>query len=525
MNGGKTKKARIGLKWRLFAYFSVFTGVLLVILWVCQTLMLDTIYRQIKTDSLKKCVNEISNVIYKDNFGEKIEDIARTYDVNVKIVDSNYETVYSFAISPTNVIEKISGTDIYMLCERAVDNGGSYVQFFQQYMLEIHDDAHVKEHMAEKNAFEGETTQEENKNTQTPQKSRRGFKRGEPPNFINPNTTLNLISTRVANLPDGSNCYIIVDSLITPVAATVRTLIVMLMYISVFTVIAAMLLAFFLARRISKPIVNMNKNAKRLAKGDYNIKFDSKGYAEIEQLNETMNYAAKELSKADRIRNELIANVSHDLRTPLTMIVGYSEVMRDIPGENSPENVQVIIDEATRLTSLVNDLLDISKLQAGTATVKKEEYNITSSVREIISRFDKLKEKEGYCISLEAEEDIYVIADESRISQVIYNLIINAINYTGEDKKVVVKLAKINDSVRFEVTDSGSGIPKEDLPYIWDRYYRVDKTHKRAQMGTGLGLSIVKTVLEGHGAVYGVDSTLGIGSTFWFELPDVVGKE
>lgn len=521
MKGGKTKKARIGLKWRLFAYFSVFTGVLLLILWVCLTLMLDTVYRQIKTDSLKKCVNEISNVIYKDNFGEKIEDIARTYDVNVKIVDSNYETVYSYAISPTNVIDRISGTDIYMLCERAVDNGGSYVQFFQQYMLELHDEAHSKEHMEAKNDFEEEDKPD---NSKTPQKNRRGFKRGEPPNFINPNTTLNLISTRIANLPDGSSCYIIVDSVITPVAATVRTLIVLLMYISIFTVIAAMLLAFFLARRISKPIVNMNKNAKRLAKGDYNIKFDSKGYAEIEQLNETMNYAANELSKADRIRNELIANVSHDLRTPLTMIVGYSEVMRDIPGENSPENVQVIIDEATRLTSLVNDLLDISKLQAGTAAVKKEEYNITSSVREIISRFDKLKEKEGYSISFEAEEEIYVDADESRISQVIYNLIINAINYTGEDKKVRVKLKRVNNSVRFEVTDSGSGIPKEDLPYIWDRYYRVDKAHKRAQMGTGLGLSIVKTVLEGHGAVYGVDSTLGVGSTFWFELPNALGK-
>lgn len=521
MNGGKIKKARISLKWRLFAYFSAFTVVLLLILWVCQTLMLDTIYRQIKTDSLKKCVNEISNVIYKDNFGEKIEDVARTYDVNVKIVDSNYETVYSFAISPTNIIDRISGTDIYMLCERAVDNGGSYVQIFQQYLLEIHDDVHSKEHMETKNAFEGENKPDDLK---TPQKNRHGFKRGEPPNFINPNTTLNLISTRIANLPDGSSCYIIVDSVITPVAATVRTLIVLLMYISIFTVIAAMLLAFFLARRIAKPIVNMNKNAKRLAKGDYNIKFDSKGYAEIEQLNETMNYAANELSKADRIRNELIANVSHDLRTPLTMIVGYSEVMRDIPGENSPENVQVIIDEATRLTSLVNDLLDISKLQAGTAAVKKEEYNITSSIREIISRFDKLKEKEGYSISFENEEEIYVNADESRISQVIYNLIINAINYTGEDKKIRVKLKRIENSVRFEVTDSGSGIPKEDLPYIWDRYYRVDKTHKRAQMGTGLGLSIVKTVLEGHGAVYGVDSTLGVGSTFWFELPDTVEK-
>ena len=234
-----------------------------------------------------------------------------------------------------------------------------------------------------------------------------------------------------------------------------------------------------------------------------------------------MNFAAKELSKADELRNELIANVSHDLRTPLTMIVGYSEVMRDIPGENSPENVQVIIDEATRLSSLVNDLLDISRLQSGTSKITRGEYNITDSIHRIISRFDKLKENEGYIITFDADEDVYINADENRLSQVIYNLITNAINYTSRDKRVNVRQKVSGDTVRIEITDNGEGIAKEDLPYIWDRYYRVDKTHKRAQMGTGLGLSIVKTVLESHGAVYGVDSTIGVGSTFWFELEGI----
>ena len=212
-----------------------------------------------------------------------------------------------------------------------------------------------------------------------------------------------------------------------------------------------------------------------------------------------MNYAARELSKTDKLRRELIANVSHDLRTPLTMIIGYSEVMRDIPGENTPENIQVVIDEATRLSSLVTDILDISRLQSGGSNADKSEYNLTESIRNIIARFDKLKENDGYKIIFENDGDVMIFADENRMSQVIYNLIINAI--------------------RIEIRDSGEGIPKEDLPYIWDRYYKVDKTHKRAQTGTGLGLSIVKTVLEAHGAAYGVDSTLGIGSSFWFELP------
>lgn len=500
------KRSKISLKWRLFVSFSIFTVVLLAILWVCQTLLLDTIYRQIKTESLQKCVNEIAYAIKTDEYESSLEEIARSYDVSIKIVDSGCEPVYEYAVSPTNVVTRISKMDIYMLCKRATENGGNYVQHFQQFMMDMHNER--------KN---GKDVYENDQDHIHP----RGFTRGERPLFADPNVLLNLISTRSAVLPDGSPCFIIVDSIITPVNATVRTLVVMLMYISVLTVLSAMVLAFLLAKRIARPIVNMNRNAKRLAEGDYSVNFDSHGYAEIEQLNDTMNYATKELSKADELRCELIANVSHDLRTPLTMIIGYSEVMRDIPGENSPENVQVIIDEATRLSSLVNDLLDISRLQAGTATVTREEYNLTDSVHGIISRFDKFKDN---CkVTFDAEDDVYVCADENRLTQVIYNLIINAVNYSGDNGQVTVKQTVTDNKVKIEVIDNGEGIAKEDLPYIWDRYYKVDKTHKRASMGTGLGLSIVKTVLESHGAVYGVDSTLGVGSTFWFEL-DIIEK-
>ncbi len=504
------KRSKVSLKVRLFAYFSVFTVILLGILWICQTLLLDTIYRQIKTDSLKHCTNEMAHAMRAENYSEDVEELARAYDVNVKIVDSNYEMLFNYAVSPTNVVTKISGTDIFMLCERADENGGSYTQHFQQF---------IKENHKQQERDKTDTSAPPKPHGNTPSEGHNpDFVRGAPSAFASSDVMLNLISVRNAKLSDGNGCYIIVDSLITPVSATVKTLVVMLLYISIFTVVFALVIAYFLAKSIAKPIVGMNRNAKRLAKGDYTVKFESRGYAEIEELNDTMNYAAKELSKADELKTELVANVSHDLRTPLTMIIGYSEVMRDIPGENSPENVQVIIDEATRLSSLVNDLLDISRLQAGTATVSKEDYNLTDSVRDIISRFDKLKENEGYDINFEDCGNVYVNADEKRISQVIYNLIINAINYTGEDKQVAVREITTDNHVRIEVIDNGEGIAKEDLPYIWDRYYRVDKTHKRAHMGTGLGLSIVKTVLESHGAVYGVDSTKGVGSTFWFEL-------
>jgi len=201
------------------------------------------------------------------------------------------------------------------------------------------------------------------------------------------------------------------------------------------------------------------------------------------------------------------------------MIKGYSEVMRDIPEENTAENMQVIIDETTRLSELVNDMLDISKLQAGTRKPNYSDFCITQIIRETLTRYDKLVDRDGYSIEFSADEDVTICADQGMILQVIYNLINNAINYTGEDKRVTVRQSLNGMRVRISVMDTGEGIENDQLPLIWERYYKVDKVHKRATVGTGLGLSIVKEILELHSAVYGVNSTVGEGSEFWFEMP------
>jgi signal transduction histidine kinase len=203
------------------------------------------------------------------------------------------------------------------------------------------------------------------------------------------------------------------------------------------------------------------------------------------------------------------------------MIVGYSEVMRDIPGENTPENVQVIIDETERLSQLVNDLLDLSKLQAGTRLPTLETLNLTDLIQSTLLRYEKLTQKDGYRIEYQGQASVNIRADRTMLLQVLYNLINNAINYTGEDKlvRVTQTLNSNGTRVRVSVIDSGVGIPQEQIPLIWDRYYKIDKVHRRAMIGTGLGLSIVKQVLEAHHTTYGVESKLGCGSTFWFEMP------
>lgn len=309
---------------------------------------------------------------------------------------------------------------------------------------------------------------------------------------------------------------VLLETEITPVDSTVDTLKVQLFCLTLVMAVLGLGLALFIARRIAKPLAAINQSAKKLGEGDYAIRFEGAGTREAAELAQTLNYAAGELSKVDELRRELLANVSHDLRTPLTMIEGYAEVMRDLPGENTPENVQIIIDETQRLTNLVNDLLDLSKLEAGVVPLDKTRFNLTDSIRRTLQRYDKLAD---YRFPFYADRDVFVTADELRISQVVYNLVNNAITYAGADKTITLRQTVGDGMVRISVTDTGEGIPADKLRDIWQRYYKVDKSHKRAQIGTGLGLSIVKNVMDLHGGRYGVESQLGVGSTFWFALP------
>lgn len=308
-------------------------------------------------------------------------------------------------------------------------------------------------------------------------------------------------------------------AIISPVKATVSTIKVQLYYVTGIMVFLSVILAFIIARSVAKPIENLNNSAKKLATGNYDIKFVGRGYREIHELSDTLNYTTSELSKVESLRRELMANISHDLRTPLALIYSYAEMMNDFPGEINKEQTEVIMNETKRLTSLVGDIFDVSQLEAGTLKLNKQEYNITKSISETIKRVSELVKKDGYKLVFENDGYVSVVADEVKITQAFYNLLINAIHYCGDDLTVVVRQRISDKIIRVEVEDHGPGIDEEDIENIWNRYYKIDKTHKRAIIGTGLGLSIVKKIIEMHGGACGVDSQTGEGSIFWFTIP------
>ena len=339
------------------------------------------------------------------------------------------------------------------------------------------------------------------------------------------NRPLSTVLITINEAKDGNTYVIMQESELQPLDITVKTLQRQFGWIMIILFVGAFIVALVITKMVCMPMQRMSYSAQRLANGDYSARFEGGGYRESEELADALNYAATELQKTDNLQKELLANVSHDLRTPLTMIKGYSEVIRDIPEENTPENLQIIIDETERLTALVNDMLDLSKIKAGTRKPEKEIFGLTETVAAVLLRYEKFTEKQNYVIKFVSDSSVSVCADRTMMLQVIYNLTNNALNYTGDDKTVTITQTVTLDKVRISVTDTGVGIAKEDIPYIWDRYFKVDKVHKRAMVGTGLGLSIVKGILESHGAAYGVESELGVGSSFWFELDVIEGEE
>lgn len=277
--------------------------------------------------------------------------------------------------------------------------------------------------------------------------------------------------------------------------------------------------ALLVGKRITEPLVTLSNQVRIKGKNpNYQITTDGYDIEEIEELARSLEFSSNEQIKAEEFRRDLVANVSHDLRTPLTMIKAYAEMIRDLSGNNAQKREQhcdIIINEVDTLNALVGDLLELSKLQAGTVEFEIKSVSLDYIVKTVLSRLNIFVERDGYEFITDIEENLLCSCDSKQIEQAVYNLICNAINYTGKDKKVYISLKREKDKIRFSVTDTGKGIKKEEIDRIWDRYYRANQT-KRSVAGSGIGLSIVQNILLRHNMEFGVDSEVGKGSTFYF---------
>ncbi len=428
---------KLRLEWKIFAYLLGFCSLLLLILWLFQTVFLNDIYKFIRKQELNQAISIVEREINNPEL---------------------HTVIYKIQVE----------SDIIIASTR---------DFVQPYRP-------GREDLGTRNNIMIETITE----------------------------------VKEFTLQSGQTLSLTFYALVVPVNSTVTTLRYLLYFISGIMLLLAICLAIIIAKRVSKPIEEISEKALALAKGNYSTHFDGKGFLEIVELSDTLNATAVELGRVEALRRELMANVSHDLRTPLSLIYSYAEMMNDFPAEITKEQTQVIMDETQRLTALVGDMLDVSKLESDMDRLVITQFNITCCIRSIIERVRRFLKNEDFEITFTSDSDVYVNADETKIGKVFYNLLMNAVNYSGDSKKIEVIQSITENRVRICINDEGEGITKEDLSYIWDRYFRSGKKHKRAVIGSGLGLFIVKKIIELHNGSYGVTSEEGKGSTFWFEM-------
>lgn len=454
----------------------MFTVCILGLLWFFQYIMLDTYYSKMKADQLVKVSESISTQnLYKNEQELKnaVRNEAFRNSISIVVTDDN---------GNVEISENMLGSSSMFQADIINDYGTFIYSLKSDY---------------EKYGYEIMTKQ-----------------------FKNDSFGAKGLFVVTSFEFQGAKKYLLIESSLEMMDSTTKIIKTQLLYITIILFELAFIISLFISNVLSKPITKITNTAKKFAEGDYNAKFEKSGYVEVQELATVLDKARTEVSKVTDLRKDLIANVSHDLRTPLTIIKSYAEMIRDLSGDNPQkreEHLQVIIDESDRLSALVSSLLELSKLESETIVLSPAEFSINEKLDEVMQRYVPLVEQDGYDISFEKAEDRTCVADIAKIEQVFYNLINNAVNYCGEGKKIVVRQINLENYVKIEVIDDGEGIPKENLPLIFDRYYRSER-HKRDKAGTGLGLSIVKEILTKHEFPFGVMSEQGKGSTFWFEI-------
>ena len=280
--------------------------------------------------------------------------------------------------------------------------------------------------------------------------------------------------------------------------------------------------AWLFSEWFTKPLRQLSGAARQVAQGDYAVQVETNRRDELGDLAQEFNHMAKEVQHAAQMQRDLLANVSHDLRTPLTLIKGYAETVRDITGDDKAhrdEQMNIIVDETDRLTALVSSVMELSKVTSGALKCEKVHFDMGQLCDEVSERYDAVCAQNGWQLKLEIpDEELPVYADPDMMQRALHNLLGNAMHHIGEDGIFVLRALRCPEGVRVEVEDHGPGISAEDLPYIFDRYYR--SRSDAGKQGTGLGLSITKAIFQQHGFRFGVHSTVGKGTVFWFIMTD-----
>lgn len=476
---------RHGIRFRLMLSFIGLSAGAVLLLGILQTGLIKPYYRNSKI----KTIQVLADQVIDDLLGEDGSDTSHIEDAFASTVDNN----------ACVVLYNSEGRRIYradQLGEGCVFNDGVSVSSASDYHSFASLKAFVEDNGGEYSA--DVTNQETSQNMLVYGKK---LKENLGTYYLFMNTPLEPV-----------------DSLITAFSRQ---------YISLMLIIIAVagVFSIWLSGKIVRPITNMQKEAVRLSKADYDVQFDGGSFTETKDLAGALNNAASQLGQIEEMRRSLMANLSHDIRTPLTNIRAYAEMIRDISG-NDParreKHLNVIIRETEYMNRLITDMSELSQMQTGSYVLKRTNVDLTQVIHDVLVIDSALISTRSLKVVTDLPESLVIYADEVKITEVIQNYITNAVKHSPDNGTIVIRgfVEADEETVRVEVKDEGEGIAKEDQKLIWDRYQKASRSFSRNTQSTGLGLSIVKAILDAHGAEYGVISDVGKGSTFWFSFKE-----
>ena len=314
-----------------------------------------------------------------------------------------------------------------------------------------------------------------------------------------------------------------VTSLNAPNALTIllsNTINTYLLWGAALAIAIAIILTFFISRRVLSPIRTLGVTAKKLGKGDFSQRVQVKDHGEVGELAQTFNSMADDLERTEKLRRNMVADIAHELRTPLSNVSGYLEAIRDDVVKPDASTIASLSEEVDLLSRLVDDLQELALADAGELKLARQPEDLSQLIQQSVKAIRTRVLDKGLEISIDVPEELPLLnIDYHRISQVLRNLLENALKHTPSGGKITVSAAPEGKQVRIKVIDNGEGIPAEDLPNMFERFYRVDKSRARQAGGSGLGLTIAKRLVESHGGTISVQSELGKGSCFSFALP------
>lgn len=468
---------------RLWSYFALFTALIFSVLWLLQTVFLQNFYDSMIINNTKLVAKRIISDGKNEDINNEIDELAHNNSILIYITDTEGNILYSsdefngmrkrgFSADDNELKEK--KTDKHQSSYRTLPDG--YNEFLKKLS-----DSNIIEIQSE--------------------------------NYYVYGAYIDYYNTE-------EKTVLYVGATIDAVGASVTIISMQLVWVTVLSVAVGFVLSWFIAKRFSVPVNILSEKAKKLGEKDYSSEFKKGFCTEIDELSDTLDRTNEKLNESRNFQTELLANISHDLRTPLTMIKGYAEMIRDISWEDEKqcsEDLAVIIKETDRLTALVNEIMEYSELKSDSRTKDFEKINLSQLVNQTAILFENLKKPDGIIVKKSIEENIFVNGNESRLERALYNLMDNAARHTGESRKLKISLVSDNSMAVISVKDYGKGIPDNELENIWNRYYT---TRMRKGKGvSGLGLAIVKQITEMHGGKCFAYSEQDKGSTFLIKLP------